>query len=1183
MADNENSDSGSGCEMDFFSDLLNCDVRQLPAIDSSRLQNEIQRLSESSTTAETGNKSHQCSKCEMTFSLARNLNRHLRSNTCSRSEFICQHCGRIFKRKARHQAHIGLGKCIRPRKSSTTATTTSNSSTTTATTSGSSNCQETSAIDNQCDKCMKKFASKKTLRAHVLRKACASSAVEQIFQCRHCSKNFSSLKALKLHLRTHTNSRVGSAVPNRNGGGGGGGGDDDGGDGGDNSDAAAAADDDDDDHPYPQRRRSFFQGALIKYTLKAHEAEQSDLTYFFANRRAQLRRNICRELTERKAVKWYVVVKIEMGRFNSEGDLVDVAVPTFRSFTKQAITGDVADAQIDEAYFKMLNSLDAFRADGSGWHIRKVLHMVQTLTKFRPLSGSCTLYKLPERLLRKKCLLNVTGPAELNGHCFEYAVLAGLHTEEAAVGQIPWSDLHQYRNTLNFEGIAGSGQFMPVTSIGEFEQKNALSINVYGYEDEEDIFPVYVTQNFNRERHTNLLLLCSQSDTENDAVRNYQTFVDQRQGHYCVIKRMSALISSQLGTHTEEAFVCMRCLTHKRTAEALTEHERICSLEEPMRCVMPGQGEKWMKFRNYGRLMRVGFVIVASFSCYTVPLLETDEPTHGYEVRERRLDPCAYSYVRISLDNSHPKPPVYYRGTDPEDTMEHFLSDMMKEEEEVFSIVSQTAPMTWCDEGFANVEASNDICSVCLDLLEPNDRIVLDHSHISGKIRGRTHNRCNLKMKEATFLPCVFQNLSHFEGRLILKAVGKFGQQAVTVIPQSLDTFVSISINRCRYLDFKRFLKAPLNDLVETLRRKSGLDAFKFVRQFSTAASEEDIDTLVKRQVFCADYIDTSARLSETSLPPAEAFYDRVNDAHISTEDYEHAKRLWTLRNARTIDDYLEHHLTLQSLLFADTLENFRDVMMNNYRLDVMHYFSLPGYSWDSALLMTDVSLELLTDEEMHAAVLNGIRGGTTVVGTPRLARANNDQMPEGCYDPGKPTSYIYYLDYNSLYPSVMADFPLPTFGFRWMSEFEIERFDVMSVPADSNSGYILICDIKYPDDLHDLHDAYPMCPESRLIGEEDVSQYTRDLAASCNMTLRPDRKLCLTLHDKSHYAVHYLTLQCYIRHGLQVTKVHKVVVFSQSFWLQDFVQYTTKKRRESTNDFDNMLYKSVACNVFGK
>ena len=92
-------------------------------------------------------------------------------------------------------------------------------------------------------------------------------------------KIFSSLKTLKLHLRTDANNCVGSAVPNRNGCGGDDGDDDD---GDDNSDAAAA------DHPYPQRRRSFFPGVLIKYTLKAHGAEQSDLTYFFANRRAQL-------------------------------------------------------------------------------------------------------------------------------------------------------------------------------------------------------------------------------------------------------------------------------------------------------------------------------------------------------------------------------------------------------------------------------------------------------------------------------------------------------------------------------------------------------------------------------------------------------------------------------------------------------------------------------------------------------------------------------------------------------------------------------------------------------------------------------------------------------------------------------------------------------------------------------
>ena len=80
------------------------------------------------------------------------------------------------------------------------------------------------------------------------------------------------------------------------------------------------------------------------------------------------------------------------------------------------------------------------------------------------------------------------------------------------------------------------------------------------------------------------------------------------------------------------------------------------------------------------------------------------------------------------------------------------------------------------------------------------------------------------------------------------------------------------------------------------------------------------------------------------------------------------------------------------------------------------------------------------------------------------------------------------------------------------------------------------------------------MCPDNFLIGEEDVSPYTRDLAAACNMKLRTDRKLCMSLTPKSHYAVHYLTLQCYLRHGVAVTRVHKIVAFRQSRWLQEFI-----------------------------
>ena len=191
-------------------------------------------------------------------------------------------------------------------------------------------------------------------------------------------------------------------------------------------------------------------------------------------------------------------------------------------------------------------------------------------------------------------------------------------------------------------------------------------------------------------------------------------------------------------------------------------------------------------------------------------------------------------------------------------------------------------------------------------------------------------------MREKNFLPVFVQSLTQFEGRLILQAVNRYGAKTVSVVPQTLDSYVSLTISKQRYLDFRRFLKAPLNDLVEVLREKSGVLAFNFTQQ---NVPEQHLDTVIRRQVFCSDYIDSEERLREQSLPPMESFYDRINDIHVSQGEYDHAKQLWSLYEMETLDDYLRHYLTVQSLLFADVFENFRDVMMKDYGLDVAQYY----------------------------------------------------------------------------------------------------------------------------------------------------------------------------------------------------------------------------------------------------
>lgn len=94
------------------------------------------------------------------------------------------------------------------------------------------------------------------------------------------------------------------------------------------------------------------------------------------------------------------------------------------------------------------------------------------------------------------------------------------------------------------------------------------------------------------------------------------------------------------------------------------------------------------------------------------------------------MDACSYAYQRVSIDSSHPSELVYYRGSTPEETMEHFLADMAKDEEEVFDILKTQVPIIVCDEGLRNLEVSNDACYICMEPFLPEDIRVTGEFHV---------------------------------------------------------------------------------------------------------------------------------------------------------------------------------------------------------------------------------------------------------------------------------------------------------------------------------------------------------------------------------------------------------------------------------------------------------------------
>ena len=87
-------------------------------------------------------------------------------------------------------------------------------------------------------------------------------------------------------------------------------------------------------------------------------------------------------------------------------------------------------------------------------------------------------------------------------------------------------------------------------------------------------------------------------------------------------------------------------------------------------------------------------------------------------------------------------------------------------------------------------------------------------------------------------------------------------------------------------------------------------------------------------------------------------------------------------------------------------------------------------------------------------------------------------------FDPTKPLKHISYLGMNNLYGWAMSSY-LPYGRFKGLKN--IDNFDVNSISEctfieKSQIGYILEVDLEYPDELHVLHNDYPVAPEKLAI-----------------------------------------------------------------------------------------------------
>ena len=619
--------------------------------------------------------------------------------------------------------------------------------------------------------------------------------------------------------------------------------------------------------------------------------------------------------------------------------------------------------------------------------------------------------------------------------------------------------------------------------------------------------------------------------------------------HYVLTKDFNSFMYNQ-SKNKERKHFCMYCLQCFSSETILSNHANNCLKINGSQAInMPKEGENVLKFNNFHKQLPVPFVIYADFEAITNKVEERNEETKegAYTKAYQTHEDCGCGYIVIRCyDDKYSKPIQTYRD---ENTVYGFMEKMLKEVEYCKDIIKKhfNEPLVMTEDDKKQFEPA-DKCHICGEKYTDKDACVRDHCHITRKFRGSAHQECNLKLRikpENLKIPVVFHNLRGYDSHLIMQQIGKIANASthkdkpltINAIPNNMEKYMAFMLgNHLMFINSFQFMSSNLDKLVNNLPKDNLIYT-------SQVFKGKKLDLMSKKGVYPYDFMDSFEKFNQTKLPAKDQFYSILNDQHITNDEYEHAKKVWKAFKIKTMGEYHDLYLGSDVLLLADVFESFRKTCLQYYKLDPCHYFTSPGLLWDAMLKMTKIELELMTDIDMSQFIEKGMHGGVCYIAN-RYGKANNKYMKE--YDEKAPSKHIMYLDANNLYGWAMSQY-LPTCNFKWMSDKEIKKIDLGKYKEDCKKGLILEVDLEYPQELHDLHNNYPLCPEKVRVSSDMLSGYCKKIAEKYNILIGLVSKLIPMLRDKKEYVLHYRNLQLYLDLGLKIKKIHRVLKFYQS------------------------------------
>ena len=513
------------------------------------------------------------------------------------------------------------------------------------------------------------------------------------------------------------------------------------------------------------------------------------------------------------------------------------------------------------------------------------------------------------------------------------------------------------------------------------------------------------------------------------------------------------------------------------------------------------------------------------------------------------------------------------------------------------------------------------ICHLCDGEFTTELIKCLDHDQCTGEYLGAAHEKCIKQKHTASRIPCLFHN-SNYDLQFIWEAMRdpelqeylKTNKVRVESIPINTEKSKTLQFSKVVILDNAAFTAGSLDGLLKKVvdsNDESLMTPLRDVAQWW--ASKKNLDPKIvyeigckRKGVFAYEYNwwgnmdekipldDTFKAVFSTRLRNVmridDEIVDKNKESQALNESWVRMQELHDHLAINTWRDLHDFYLSVDVAALEVVAESNRKFIIEKFEIDPLHFMGYPGVALAIANKLRPCRVELLPDTECYDWVQRSIRGGFSTAKHPTAERGDTEDGFVG----------VGYDDANSLYPTVMC-MRLPTGNYHWMdpAEFDVDNKMWGTLPQgpedvhdcdrwQTSHGAFVEVDLHFPVEVHDKLREFTPAPETLAVPDEWLSSLQKEY----RKTRCP--KLVAHLYDRKNYICHVSNLKLYKELGVIITKVHRVLRFTQQAFMKPYVQRFQQLRAQADaeghkfqvqlwKDYMNASYGKLVENVFGR